>query len=54
MYVYMYFERERALKWWRGRVRERERGRERIPSRHHAVSTESDEGLEPTNRDVMT
>ena len=26
---------------------------ERIPSRLHAVSTEPDAGLEPTNREIM-
>ena len=31
-----------------------ERGRERIPSRLHTVSTEPDTGLEPTNRGIMT
>ena len=31
----------------------RERGRERIPSRVHKVTTESDMGLEPTNHEIM-
>ena len=31
-----------------------ERGRERIPSRLCRVSTEPDEGLNPTNREIMT
>ena len=35
--------------WGRGR----KRGKERIPSRLHAVSTEPDAGLEPTNREIM-
>ena len=34
--------------------RDTERGRERIPSRLHAVSTEPDAGLELTNREIMT
>ena len=34
--------------------RERERGRERIPSRLHTVSEEPDSALELTNRKIMT
>ena len=34
--------------------RERERERERIPSSLHAVSTESNAGLEPMNHEIMT
>ena len=34
--------------------RGRERGRERIPSRLHAVSAEPDAGLELTNCEIMT
>ena len=42
-------ERERA-----GREgAERERGRERIPSKLCAVSTKSNVGLEPTNREII-
>ena len=33
--------------------RGRERGRERIPSRLHAASTESDVRLDLTNREIM-
>ena len=33
---------------------QRERGRERIPSRLHTVSVEPDVGLELTNREIMT
>ena len=33
---------------------ERERGRERIPSKLHAVSTEPDMGLNLTNREITT
>ena len=36
--------------WGRGR----ERGRQRIPSRPQAVSTEPNVGLEPTNSEIMT
>ena len=32
----------------------RERGRERIPSRLHAVSTEPDAGLKFMNHEIMT
>ena len=41
-------ERERE----QGRVRQK--GRERVPSRLHAVSTELDVGLELTNWEIMT
>ena len=34
--------------------RGRERGRERIPSRLHTVSTEPDVGLDLTNHEIMT
>ena len=34
--------------------RHRERGRERIPSRLHAVSTEPNTGLDPTNSEITT
>ena len=37
---------------WRGR--ERERGRERTPSRFHAVSTEPNVGLHLRNHEIMT
>ena len=33
---------------------ERERGRERIPSRFLAISAEPDVGLKPMNREIMT
>ena len=33
---------------------ERERGRERIPSKLHTASTEPDAGPEPTNREIIT
>ena len=48
----MYFEREREResKWGRGR----EKGRERIPSRLHTVSTEPNVGLQLTNSEIMT
>ena len=44
----VYFERQREQR------RGIERGRERIPGRLHAVSTEPDMGLEPTKREIMT
>ena len=37
-------------KWGRGR----ERRRERIPSRLHTVSAESNVGLDPMNHEIMT
>ena len=37
-----------------GAERERERGRERKPSRLQAVSAEPHEGLDPTNHEIMT
>ena len=37
-----------------GRVRERERGRERTLSRLCTVSAEPDVGLEPTNHKIVT
>ena len=36
------------------RQAERERQRQRIPSRLHAVRIEPNTGLDPTNREVMT
>ena len=44
-------ERERESKHEGGGV---ERGKERIPSRLHTFSTESEVGLEPMNREIMT
>ena len=35
-------------------VRERERERERIPSKVRTVGAKPDTGLEPMNREVMT
>ena len=46
--VYLFGEREH--KQGRGR----DRGRERIPSRLHAVSAEDDAGLNLTDREIMT
>ena len=37
-----------------GRERERERGRERIPSRFHSANMEPDAGLEPINYEITT
>ena len=49
--VYLFILRGRTEQ---GRGRERERGRERIPSRLCAVSTEADVGLDTTNHEIMT
>ena len=49
MYLFILRERERE---WGGAGRER--GRERVPSRLHAVSTEPDTGFQPTNREIVT
>ena len=46
--MFTYFETERE--WGRGR----ERRRERIPSKLHAVGTEPDAGLNLTNCEIMT
>ena len=37
-----------------GKQRERERGRQGIPSRFHTVSTEPDAGLELKNSEIIT
>ena len=50
VFKFIYFERKRES---RGRDREK-RGKERIPSRLHAVSTEPDAGLDLTNSEIMT
>ena len=49
-------ERERERERERAGEGQRERGRERerIISRLHAVSAESNAGLEPMNREIMT
>ena len=49
--LFIYFEREQAS--MRGEAAERERGRERIPSRLHTVSAEPDMGLEFMNCEIM-
>ena len=46
-----YFEREREREAGGGAERG---GRERIPSKLHAVSTEPDAGLVSTNREITT
>ena len=49
--MYIYFEREREkYEWGKGR----EKGRQRIPSRLRAVSTEPNAGLNLMNREIMT
>ena len=48
--LFVYFEGERSSRG--GAVREGEG--ERTPSRLHAVSTEPDPGIEPTNHEITT
>ena len=48
------FERERETVYEWGRGRERERGRERIPSRLRAVHAEPDMALDLPNCEIMT
>ena len=48
--MFIYFEREREREWGR----DRERGRERIPSRLCTVRAESDTGLELSHCEIMT
>ena len=53
--LFIYFESERNA--WAGqgqRERERERKRQRIPSRLHALSSDPDAGLYPSNHEIMT
>ena len=47
---FIYFEREQKSASWEGE----ERGRDRIPSRLCAISTESDVGLNPMKHEIMT
>ena len=47
-YLCIYLKRER------GRALAGEGGRERIPSRLHTVSAESDVGLDPMNCEIVT
>ena len=47
---FIYFERESQREW----ERDRDRRRETIPSRLHAVSTEPNAGLELTNCEIVT
>ena len=62
MYVFkfIYFKRERERERGREKIcrqekgKERERERERIPNRLRTASAESDAGLKPTNREIMT
>ena len=51
--MFNYFEREGDYQWGMGQ-RERERGKERIPSSLHAVSTEPNLGLELMSYEIMT
>ena len=50
----MYFDRERERERVHKQGRDRESGKEKIPSRLHAVSTEPNVGLDLTNREIMT
>ena len=50
--MYLERERERLGEGWK--EKERDRDTERIPSRLHTVSTETDVGLELTNHEIMT
>ena len=49
MFIYLFLS-EKESKQGKGR----ERGRERIPSRLHAVSTEPDAGLKLMNCEIIT
>ena len=51
-FIFIYFERERVGA--QAGEGQRKRGRERIPSRLHAVNVEPDARLEPTNCEIMT
>ena len=51
-FQFIYFEREKEGD--QGWDKERKTERYRIPSRLHTVSSEPDEGLEPTNCEIMT
>ena len=54
-FQFVYFERERAREHaCVSREGQRERERDRIPSRLCAVSAEPDMGLDPTNHEIMT
>ena len=48
VYLFILREREKAHFW------ERQRERERIPSRLHTASAEPNTQLEPTNHEIMT
>ena len=50
--MFIYSERETAST--QAREGQRERERERVPSRLHVVSTEPDIGLDLTNQEIMT
>ena len=53
LFIYFEGERESVCEQGRGGT-ERERGRERIPSRLHTISAEPDVGLDLTNCEIMT
>ena len=52
--MFIYFERECARVHAQMGEGQRERGRERTPSRLRAVSIEPHVGLDPSNRGIMT
>ena len=51
IHSFIYFERDRESTSGGG---QRERGREKIPSRLHAVITDPNAGLNVTNSEIMT
>ena len=53
MFIYFFRGRERAHEQWRGREREGDTESE-AGSRLHAVTTQPNVGLEPTNCEIMT
>ena len=54
LFIYSERERESVCVHAHEQRRSRERGRERIPSRLHTVSIESDVGLDSMNHEIMT
>ena len=53
-FIYFERERERERECMCVQGRGRDRGKERIPSRLHTVSTEPNVGLDLMNREIMT
>ena len=54
IYLFILIESERESGNMQAVKGQRERRRERIPRKLHAVSMEPDTGLDPTNHEVMT